>query len=394
MVKRFLALLSLTWALFVFSAFTHPVDYAATGNFDISGIIVNNTANLDPVSGASVALHIRRLTTESNIQYTTTGQDGRFVFKGVDYHEDALYGVSVLFDGATYRKSVDLPFWGTRSTTVVLTVYHSSDSSDIVSVFNASILFTDVDVRQSRIYVMEMVTLENASDLTYVPGDGPMELLRFGLPSGSKGLYVETDIPGADWVQVDKGFALITPVFPGKHELMYTYYFPYEKSSHTFNRKWRYGAENLRILIPRDLADIKTDLGADSVNMLIGEIKYSLVEVVNIQRNQNLNMQLTNLPTSKLIEKLISPPEKVNYYYAAPVALILLLLIFTVFVIVRGIKSRGTGDTEWKLSDEQKILEDMLDRLDRDLKNGHISESEHVQRFYLLTRRLTELSRK
>ena len=387
-------ILLLPTVILVILSITESIAYGATEKFDISGVVVNNTGDSSPVGGAMVTLNIRRLNNEIEIQHATTAKDGTFVFESVDSHDDALYEVFISFDGVVYRKNLGSPLNDSGQITMILTVYSASDSSDIVSIFNTSILFTDVDVKRSRIYVMEMVTLHNETDFTYIPGDGPMELLRFGLPIGSEGLYVETDIPQADWVQVDKGFALITPIIPGKHELLYTYNFPYEGTREVINRRWRYGAENLRILIPSDLANIKVDLGTEATNINIEGMEYLVVEGVNIQRNQDVIIQLTNLPERNLIQKIISRPEKVNYYYSAPVALVLSLLIFIVIAIVRVTRSSNLLDNETGSLDEQKIIKDMINKLDTDLGNGRISKSEHERKLYVLTRRITEILRK
>ncbi len=384
----------LTSGLFVIPFLVSVVAHGATKTFDISGVVVNNTDRSESVDNSLVTLSIRRLNNANEDQQTMTSTDGTFAFIDVDYYEDALYEVFVLFDGVTYKKNVNISAVEIPQTDVIINVYSASTSSDIVSIFNTSILFTDVDVRASKIFVMEMVTLHNETDFTYIPGDGPMELLRFGLPSGTEGLYVETDISQADWLQVDKGFALITPIFPGKHELLYTYNFPYEGSDHVMSRKWRYGAENVRILIPSEMADIRTDLGSATKVIAIGDMNYLAVEDVEIQRNQDMTIELTNLPQYNMLQKIIYPPEKVNYYYAAPIALFLLLLIFVVVAIIRVIRSPSSTYPESQVHYEEQIVKGMINKLDKQLEMGCISKSEHESRLYILMRRGNEISGK
>ena len=387
-----LMLMAIVLLVIPFSA--SVVAYGATGTLDISGIVVNNTVISEPVDNSLVTLSIRRLNNPNEEQQTTTSVDGTFTFIDVDYYEDALYEVSVLFDSVTYKKNVDISTGETSQPNIIITVYSASDSSDIVSIYNTSILFTDVDVKASRIFVMEMVTLQNKTNFTYIPGDGPMELLRFGLPNGTEGLYVETDISQADWLQVDKGFALITPISPGKHEMLYTYNFPYEGSDHVMTRKWRYGAENVRILIPREMANIKTDLGNTANSITVGDMDYLAVEDVAIKRNQNMTIEFTNLPQHNTLQKIIYPPEKVNYYYAAPIALFLLLLIFVVVAITRVIRTSGSSYPEAQAHYEEKIVKDMINKLDSQLEKGCINKSEYERRLYILMRRENEISEK
>ena len=54
------------------------VAYGATGTFDISGIVVNNTDISEPVDDSLVTLSIRRLNNPNEEQQITTGVDGTF----------------------------------------------------------------------------------------------------------------------------------------------------------------------------------------------------------------------------------------------------------------------------------------------------------------------------
>ena len=146
-------MLKLVWltliaiGLLVISFPSNVVAYGATGIFDISGIVVNNTDISEPVDSSLVTLSIRRRNNPNEEQQTTTSVDGTFTFIDVDYYEDALYEVSVLFDSVTYKKNVDISTGETSQPNIIITVYSASDSSDIVSIYNTSILFTDVDVK-------------------------------------------------------------------------------------------------------------------------------------------------------------------------------------------------------------------------------------------------------
>ena len=90
-------------------------------------------------------------------------------------------------------------------------------------------------------YALEIVNVVNASDRTYVPGAEPMNLLRFGLPPGAKGLQIDTSLVGADAIQVDRGFAVPANIPPGEHEVMFAYHFGYEGQSVTLDKSYLYG---------------------------------------------------------------------------------------------------------------------------------------------------------
>ncbi|PKB60011.1 MAG: hypothetical protein BZY65_02050, partial [SAR202 cluster bacterium Ae2-Chloro-G2] len=271
----------------------HGVEPVTGSKIEVEGVIVNGTLGADNPVGISVALHTNKLDEGVNLVQTFTGSDGSFLFTDVEVIKEALYGISVIYKGATYAVGVDLAF---VSDPVEIVVYDPTSSDEVISISRASLLFTNVDIAARRVSVMEMVTLRNGSDFTYTPGDGPMELLRFGLPVGSDQLVVDTGFEQADWVQVDRGFALLASVPPGDHEIMYSYRVPYSEDSLSFTKKWRYGAQDLRIVVPAGLFDVTTDLGMPTQIMDIGGINYDVQEAINIGRGQVTEVSLTGFP--------------------------------------------------------------------------------------------------
>ena len=215
---------------------------------EISGILINSTNN-QPVPMANITLYIEQLNTDLKVLNETTDSTGKFTFKNIEIKEDALYWLSVFYKGVGYTELFDFV---SGNKNLELQVYDTTTSDDVISIFNSSILFSQVDHLNRKISVIEMVTLLNNSMLTYIPGSGPMELLRFGLPDGASNLIVDTEIPNSDWIQIDKGFAFLAPIVPGKHELMYAYQIPYSGTETQFIKNWRYGSEKLRIVIPEN----------------------------------------------------------------------------------------------------------------------------------------------
>ena len=65
---------------------------------------------------------------------------------------------------------------------VAVTVYDSSNDELLIEASSASLLFARVDRATQTLWALEIVKLVNDSHLTYIPGSGPMDLLRFGLP--------------------------------------------------------------------------------------------------------------------------------------------------------------------------------------------------------------------
>ena len=356
--------------------------------YQLSGIVKNSTPDGVSPAGLSVALHTEHLERGAGMLHTFTEADGSFEFPSIEVGEDTLYGVSVMHQGATYTLNVN----PSNESLVEIEVFDAVDSDDVVGGFNASVLFTSIDPSTRRLSIMEMITLNNESETTYVPGGGPMDLLRFGLPEGSDQLIVDTNLPGADWIQVDRGFALIASVPPGKHEVMYVYSVPYENSSFEYEKTWRYGTESLRVVVQEGLVDFQTNLGVDYQSVEIGGIDYRIQEAQGIQRELKTIFKLIDLPAPSFRQSLSQGYNSMRYEFVGPVSLAILLLLGGLYGSWKmiQIRRRPLADSRgwFPGSDERQVLEDMLSELDYLLEEGSLSEEEHRRRSNILSRRL------
>ena len=185
-------------------------------------------------------------------------------------------------------------------------MYDASDDDSVLSASLASVLFASVDPAMGTLSVLEIVTIVNRSDRTYVPGSGVMSFLRFGLPEGAGHLQLDTLLPGADFIQVDRGFALIASLPPGEHEVLYTYRFPYSGTEAEFTKSLRYGADLFRVLVPEELAELSgaamAEVETAAIEMgttTIGDRRYQLVAAVDLERGAQLTARLAGLPEAQ-----------------------------------------------------------------------------------------------
>ena len=382
--------MKLLWFLLIIFAALVTSYGTVRGNepLDIHGRLVNSTAGGSIPAGVSVAFHYEKIGASPGMIRSVTRKDGSFLFSGIVFHDDTLYGISAIYDGATYAKWIDLE----GSSPVELRVYNSSTSDDIVAGFNASILLADADSITQYLSIMEMITLTNETDLTYVPGSEPMDLLRFGLPVGAEGLVVDTGIAGADWLQVDRGFALIASLPPGRHDLMFTYRVPYSGSSFSYNKTWRYGAESLRIVAPKGMTNINTDIDYEIRVLDIDSHEYDVLESVGLERGKVMSLDLTDLPVPTFSQSFIRNLRSVHYEYVGPVSLFVVLLSAAVFGISQTLRLRRRPKGWFSGSREQEVIEDMIVELEANLREGNISFNEHRRRLEILRRRLSSVS--
>ena len=340
---------------------------------EIKGIVVNDTTG-QPITATTITLYIEQLNKDSEVFYATTDNIGSFIFENIEIKEDALYWLSIFYQGIGYTELFDVV---SDNKNLVLKVYDTTTSDEAISIYNSSILFSDVDHLNRELSIIEMITLQNTSNLTYVQGSGPMDLLRFGLPEGAIDLIIDTEIANADWVQIDKGFALLASVTPGKHELMYAYKIPYSGSDTSFVKNWRYGSNNLRIVAPENLLQIKTNITGDFELLNLEGMNYEVQEVKDIKRMEKMEVFISDLPEPTIFELVKEKFVTAEYMYIAPTSLGLFLLIgLSVFIW----KNRQTKNK----NQDAQLINQMINNLQKEFKQGKISEEKYKKMLKLL----------
>ena len=340
---------------------------------EIKGVVVNDTTG-QPITATTITLYIEQLNKDSEVFYATTDNIGSFIFENIEIKEDALYWLSIFYQGIGYTELFDVV---SDNKNLVLKVYDTTTSDEAISIYNSSILFSDVDHLNRELSIIEMITLQNTSNLTYVQGSGPMDLLRFGLPEGAIDLIIDTEIANADWVQIDKGFALLASVTPGKHELMYAYKIPYSGSDTSFVKNWRYGSNNLRIVAPENLLQIKTNITGDFELLNLEGMNYEVQEAKDIKRMEKMEVFISDLPEPTIFELVKEKFVTAEYMYIAPTSLGLFLLIgLSVFIW----KNRQTKNK----NQDAQLINQMINNLQKEFKQGKISEEKYKKMLKLL----------
>jgi hypothetical protein len=320
------------------------------------------------------------------------GADGSFAFTGISYEPGTAYGVSVIYKGALYGVNLDLSVGSPEPLEV--TVYEPIRSDEVLRAELVSVLISVVDPVTETLSVLEIVRLVNDSDLAYVPGPAPMQIIRFGLPEGTTGLQVDTSFLIAEIFEVDLGFGVSASVPPGVHEVLYSYQVPYSGASRVITRNQRYGADLLRVVIPRDVAGLADPSIGSPGTVDIGEQPYNVLEVADVPKNHELSFTLTGLPEQGFGDRLSNQFRSIRWELTAPVALGVLVAIAAAFVLWRNrragpVRLAAIG-ADAPLDEREAILE-MITDLDEDRREGDISEEDYRRRRSALTTRLAAL---
>ena len=364
----------------------------------VSGIVLNATKDGASESGQPITLHRVGNAILDDLT-ATTDASGRFRFE-FDYDSALEYGVSVRYQNTVYGTDIDLSSGSPAP--VTLTVYESSSDDSIVSAGAVSLLLASVDETAQTVAALEIVELVNESNLAYVPGSGVMELLRFGLPPGATDLNLDTGLIGADFVQVDRGFALLASVPPGEHEIMFSYEFPYDTQKFSLSKSYRYGAETARILTPEEVMEISGEALGAPESVIIGERPYWVIEMNGLAREESIVLDLDKLPTATLVDKIGNRFSGIEFQFAAPVALGLLMTSLLVYGSIRrrdsrrrrtaGVSTNTTPSADTVSGTEERaVLRAMINELTQSHRAGELNEADYTQRLRILNARLAEL---
>ena len=309
---------------------------------------------------------------------TVTDDEGKFRFDAPPPPEGERLGVSLQYKGAVYGEIVGIVDGLTLP--VAITVYDSSNDELLIEASSASLLFARVDRAAQTLWALEIVKLVNDSHLTYIPGSGPMDLLRFGLPPDADNLTVDTGLIGADVLQVDRGFAVVAPVPPGEHEVMYAYSFPYDGEELDLTKSLLYGAAGLRILVPEEVGGLS---GAGEIERVtIGERPYRVLTGSDLPRGAKVPYRLVSLPQATIGDRALQGLDWVRPEYAAVVGLGLVMASLIAYALVRRTPTE---------SSERLRLVRVIASLDAAFEAGEIGPNEYDQARKALTTSLTSL---
>lgn len=354
----------------------------------VEGAVVSGTAGESDMFGQVVTLH--RVTNDGFDDITTITDDtGTFRFENIEYDPSTRYGVSVRYQDAIYGTDLDMSTGSPPP--VTLTVYEATHDDSIVSAGSASLLLASADASDRTLAALEIITLVNHSDMAYVPGTGVMELLRFGLPTEATELSLDTRLIGADFIQVDRGFALLASVPPGEHEIMFSYRFPYPGETFTLDKSYRYGAESLRILAPEEVVSISVEGLGNPERVMIGERQYRVLEAGGLSRGESLSLELDGLPTPGVTDRVRNSLSGIRFQYAAPVALGALMVALLVYGAIWKTKGQRREATTSETYSERAVVFRMISDLTASYESGEISDEEYRQRLMVLNARLTAL---
>ena len=229
-IIAFLSILLLSYSTLVVYAESPLTEVDINGN-----VLVDINSDREPVVDINVNLHQLIGDTFTTIS-TSTDSFGKYKFSGISIESNALCSVSVLYQEISYSTNFISCIEDEVKFDVI--VYEPTTDNSFLVVDDMSIVLASIDPMEGKVWILEMADLNNTGDKTYIPGKGPMSLVRFGLPEDYFELAVDTDLRDVEILSVDKGFALSGNIPPGSHKIMYQYSLSYSKGDLNFQRSF------------------------------------------------------------------------------------------------------------------------------------------------------------
>ena len=389
MLRRPLAILAVAVALTA----SLPSASLAQEGVAIAGILENGSPvdSFDPTQ-VTVTLRVLEGTVVVDQQTVRPNAEGLFIFDRVQPAAIRTYFISAEYEGAIYSETRQL---ANLDQPVALTVYDTTSDTAVLATVSHTIIVTGADATEGVVELLERVSIANRSGLTLVPDltSSMLGFLRFALPIGSFNLDVRSDLVGGQILQVDRGFALTTPIPPTTDTLYhveFVYRVPYEGEALDVSRTLRFGAETIRVVVPVNVA-----MGASTTLENLGIAPFEgqeiqLLEAFGMPPDTPLDLQLAGLPKPPFLARF--GRNAGNWYLAAGVPAIVGLALLIAVVV--GVRRRSTATSLAVEPDpaarRERLLQQLAD-LESRFAEGAVSQRRYTSQRQELKGALVEM---
>ena len=338
------------------------------GEVEIAGRVEHGAgaASFDPTQ-ARVTLNVLEGITLVSQDSALPDESGAFNFTATAA-EGRTYFFSVEYQGANYSAVRDA---SELSEPVVVTVFDATNDTSVLAVQSHTVIVTGAVPDDGFVEILERVMVRNDSNLTLTPdlnaqGPAMLSFLRFALPPGAYNLDVRSNITGGQVLEVDRGFAINSPVPPTApglpHQFEFVYRLDYDGPALDLSRTMRFGAESVRFVVPVDVATPSSarlaDLGATELN---GRL-LRLLEGQNIAPAEVLPLAVADLPGKSAFDAARESAGEWYVRYVVPAVVGLTVAVLLLLSLRRRRAAAMGGASREQLLAEARALRDAYDR--------------------------------
>ena len=318
-----------------FIGITIPVNAQVV--YDVRGYVVNETKDSVIPDGLEIILHTFDPDggpVETN--KTIVDSDGYFEFIAIQENVDLKYFITVEHDSFKYNKEI-LP--DALGDPVKITVYDKTRDPTVVTFDTHIFVVADVSPADQNVSIVEFIKFTNNSDKTLIPdieNVPPISFIRFSMPDNFSDLDVQTDLPGGQIISVGTGFAVTSPITPGKHQISFSYVVGYNNNGFSYDQKMIHGAEFFQAMVPKRLSGVDIDISAESTDLDIEGTKYSAWNLYDVPANSGPFISIGGLPDSTILDTVLNKLSDKNFWrLLIPIGILILLLITVPFLVFK-----------------------------------------------------------
>lgn len=357
----------------------------------VAGHVVNHTKGGGALSGVTVTLReYQNQQFQSQLQ-TTTDSSGAYHFDSLSADPSVQYLPVVQYQNVTYTgDAVRLADAQSNAAHDDVVVYDTTTQDPGLRYENATLVLGGVVQATQHLTFLELLTLDNPSDRTYVPTASAQgmatNLVRFSLPAGVDDIGVESGLDSASLIQVDRGLASTLPVAPGSHTISFSFAVPYTASTFSFAWNVIYPAAAIHVLAPTNGPPLNAGTLTAAANLALQGRTFRVLDGGAVGANTTVAISLSRLPGRTPVQALQAalPQGK-----ALPVAA-LSIAALAAFAPVLYLWRRRTGRDSAPALTADALL-DELAALDDAHGRGEVDEPSYTAQRTALKARLAKL---
>ncbi len=276
----------------------------------LAGQVQNATAGAPAPANLPVTLHIVGEGDQIQRRDATTDPAGRFSFRGLDTSVGLKYLPTVDYQGTLYFEQV-VSLTEQPEQTVAITVYEGTTTDQLIAFERSNLLVQNI--APNRLDLMEMGSVANVGDHTYLgpePAAGAARAtLLLAVPPGAVDLAPQAGIRPTDLTSTPSGFALSSPILPGRHQLAFSYSLPYGSDRLIISKRLTYPAASFTLYLPDVGLQVSSPQLEARGQTELGGQKFLQFSGQNLPRGTQLWIELGNLPTTtgSAVERLTVP---------------------------------------------------------------------------------------
>ena len=354
----------------------------------VSGTVTNHTQGAPALGVVAVTLRVYQ---NQKLQKTVQGKSdaaGHYQFSGLSSEPAYQYLPVVEYKGVTYSgDAVRLADVQNNAGHDDIAVFETTAQDPGLRYENATLVLGSVEQAAQHLSFLELLTLNNPSDRTYVP-TSPTQgmatgLLRFSLPPGVDDIGVQNGLDTSQLIEVDGGLASTSPIAPGLHTISFSFAVPYHGSAFSFDWNVVYPAAAVHVLEPTSGPPLTAGSLSGAANLALQGHTFRVVSGGAVGVNTVVPITLRQLPSRTPLQALRTalPNGKIVPVAALVIAMLAALLPVGYLVSRRRIGGARQLPTADSLLDDLACLDDAHER-------GELEEADYAAQRAALKARL------